>query len=457
MNTTFDELLLRVASVFGLQGDIEINICLELIARHFGFTYGGIYEIDQFNNFNLKERFINGFDFRTTFAATDLNELERESISKKELFYFHDFNNIKSKTILEFFKASSIIARVMRDSVNNACAIIVLCNKENKAPVNDINLSQFSTVAGMILAKISKRVCENKLVSARQTMESILDNTGIDIYVNDFNTHEILYVNKSMAAPYGGIEKFKNEKCWKILFPEQNGQCSFCPQKNLIDEDGNPTKIYTWDYKRALDGSWFRVFSAAFRWTDGRLAHVVSSANITDNKRNEELIQYMAHYDELTKLPNRRMLLVDCERRINASTAETVGYVLFFDIDRFKAINDNLGHDAGDEFLVQLGEFFQSISSLKGVVYRNGGDEFVAILDGDIGEDGLNTLTQDILQRFKLPWKLKNGEVYCDISIGVACFPHDGITAERLLNKADKAMYYSKNHGGGCVSFSKEL
>lgn len=92
----------------------------------------------------------------------------------------------------------------------------------------------------------------------------------------------------------------------------------------------------------------------------------------------------MAHYDALTKLPNRRRLLEDCECRINHAKADDTGYVLFFDIDGFKAVNDTLGHDAGDELLIKLGAFFSAIPMLENAIYRNGGDEFVALIDGDV-------------------------------------------------------------------------
>ena len=293
---------------------------------------------------------------------------------------------------------------------------------------------------------------------AQAALERVLDNTGIDIYVNDFHTHDILYVNKSMAAPYGGQEQFVGRKCWEVLFPGQHGPCDFCPQQKLIDNQGNPTKVYTWDYQRPFDGSWFRVFSAAFQWADGRLAHVVSSADITENKRNEALIERLANYDQLTGLPNRRMLVNECDQRINRTTAAGKGYLLFFDIDGFKAINDQLGHDAGDEFLIQLGQFFAGIPMLKDSIYRNGGDEFVALLDGEgVTKENVQSLCGFIHERFKRPWHLTKGPVRCSTSIGVACFPEDGRSAEALLQKADQAMYLSKNQGGGRLCFGYQL
>lgn len=304
---------------------------------------------------------------------------------------------------------------------------------------------------------IGVRVYQNKISFAKNSLESILDNTGIDIYVNDFHTHKVLWVNKSMAAPYGGPSAFLGKVCWQVLFPGQDGPCEFCPQKNLLDEDGNPSKVYIWDYQRPFDGSWFRVFSAAFRWVDGRLAHVVSSADITDNKRNEELIEYLANFDSLTGLPNRRKLINDCTILIDHIQNRGNGYLLFFDLDGFKAINDNYGHDSGDEFLIQLGEFFLGIPMLKNRMYRHGGDEFVALINGSVMKDNIRSLVNFIHERFKKPWPLKKGNVFCNTSVGVACYPEDGNTSEELIRKADHAMYEIKKKGGAGICFYEEI
>lgn len=140
------------------------------------------------------------------------------------------------------------------------------------------------------------------------------------------------------GSPLRWPSAFLGKLCWQVLFPGQSGPCEFCPQKHLLDENGNRGKVYVWDYQRPFDGTWFRVFSAAFRWVDGRLAHVVSSADITDNKRNEELIQYLANFDSLTGLPNRRKLINDCDNMIGHMRDNAKAYLLFFDLDGFKAI-----------------------------------------------------------------------------------------------------------------------
>lgn len=115
-----------------------------------------------------------------------------------------------------------------------------------------------------------------------------MNNMGVDIYVNSFDSHDMLYANESMAAPYGGIEHFEGKKCWQALYTDKTGECEFCPKRHLIDENGLPTKVYSWDYQRPFDKCWFRVFSAAFAWIDGQMAHVITSVDIDHQKKIEE-------------------------------------------------------------------------------------------------------------------------------------------------------------------------
>ena len=126
------------------------------------------------------------------------------------------------------------------------------------------------------------------IVRASNTLGSIMNNMGVDIYVNSFDSHDMLYANRSMVEPYGGIEHFWGKKCWEALYSDKTGECEFCPKRHLIDENGHPTKVYSWDYQRPFDKCWFRVFSAAFAWVDGQMAHVITSVDIDHQKKIEE-------------------------------------------------------------------------------------------------------------------------------------------------------------------------
>ncbi|MEG0528424.1 MAG: sensor domain-containing diguanylate cyclase [Longicatena sp.] len=427
---------------------------LTLLCNEHSFEHGMIYEISQFNIFHLKEHTKDDTHIpKESYALHELQKYYLESYQQDALCLWHSDSKMS-----EIFGCATLLIYPILDMNKQVLGFIACSTGEEDIELDASSLASLKMEITLFSQFVKDRMYENKVSFAITSLEDILDNTGIDIYVNDFNNHDILYVNKSMAAPYGGAKEFMNRKCWEVLFPGQKGQCEFCPQKNLIDEDGNPTKVYTWDYQRAFDGSWFRVFSSAFHWIDGRMAHVVSSADITDNKKYEALIHHMANYDELTNLPNRRMLIEECARRIKQATPDEKGYVLFFDIDGFKSINDNYGHDAGDEFLVLLGKFLLEIPLLKDNIYRNGGDEFVAVLGGEnFTHEHIKNLCNSILHRFQMPWKLSKGEVYCSTSIGIACYPEDGNDPEELICVADQAMYKVKKSGGAGIQFHEDI
>ncbi len=454
-----DELILKLATLFADQQVQMDNVrqAQQLITNYFGFDISLVYEPGVNNQLNEMSRY--SFTKKEYPEILFLNNLEEEFNNRLiyEGFLMLNRNEELSEyelKLLDIFDAKTLYIESVLDDNNRIFGIVANAGQRMVYSNDEFNLLHI--VNAMLIKYTTFNLYKKRLKFAQNSLEKILDNTGIDIYVNDFNTHDILYVNESMAAPYGGKEKFMGNKCWQVLFPGQTGPCEFCPQKKIIDEKGNPTKVYIWDYQRAFDGSWFRVFSSAFTWIDGRLAHIVSSADITDNKKNEEIIKYLANYDSLTKLPNRRMLIEKCKEDIDNSTKGEQGYLLFFDIDGFKSINDNFGHDAGDEFLIMLGEFFNNIPMLKDSIYRNGGDEFVALI-GKVEKESIRSLCHFILERFKKPWKLKKGDVFCGTSIGIACYPEDGSSAEELLQIADRAMYKVKKTGGGNILFGYEL
>lgn len=435
-----------------------IDVSLKLICEAFSFDGGLVYEIDQSNLFNLKERYTpRDIRLRESFSIDEINPGFRSHMAMTIVSSIDGSHSRENgKELLDILFASHTTIFSIVDENERISGLIVFLKTVSNRTQSGQELKRFSVLLAMLGRYVGVRVYQNKLSFAKNSLESILDNTGIDVYVNDFNTHEVLWVNKSMAAPYGGVSEFVGKTCWQVLFPGQSGPCDFCPQNKLIDEEGNPSKVHTWDYQRPFDGSWFRVFSAAFRWVDGRLAHVVSSADITDNKRNEELIKYLANYDSLTRLPNRRKLINDCDVLIDHVGTSAKGYVLFFDIDGFKTVNDSFGHESGDEFLAQLGEFFCGIPMLRNRIYRHGGDEFVALIDGSVTRDNIRSLVNFIHERFKRPWTLKKGEALCNASVGVTCYPEDGVTSEELIHKADLAMYEVKKAGGAGICFYEE-
>ena len=168
-------------------------------------------------------------------------------------------------------------------------------------------------------------------------------------------------------------------------------------------------------------------------------------SDITDRKRSEERINYLAFYDSLTGLPNRTLIhrLID-QALIEAERTQQQGALLFIDLNRFKPINDTLGHDVGDRLLQQVGQRFRNALRNADVVARMGGDEFVAALFNISRREHAGYVAQKLLDALREPILLDGHELRVGASIGISVYPEDGLDTATLLRYADVAMYRAK-------------
>jgi diguanylate cyclase (GGDEF)-like protein len=155
----------------------------------------------------------------------------------------------------------------------------------------------------------------------------------------------------------------------------------------------------------------------------------------------------LAHTDPLTGLPNRRGLQLSLAQALPLCRGESAVAVYLLDLDGFKPVNDRLGHDAGDELLVQVGQRLKRQLRHSDVVARLGGDEFVIMTTGITGEDDALVLGRKLLAAFDLPFEVHGQPCRVGLTIGFALAPHDGREAEGLLKRADAAMYAGKQAG----------
>ncbi|WP_160317743.1 putative bifunctional diguanylate cyclase/phosphodiesterase [Pseudobacteroides cellulosolvens] len=193
--------------------------------------------------------------------------------------------------------------------------------------------------------------------------------------------------------------------------------------------------------------------SFAFLNDENSVSFIGTVLDITKQKKAEEQIRHMAYYDALTSLPNRHMLTDYLSQRIvmNKANNHRVA-VIFIDLDRFKLINDTLGHNYGDKLLQETALRLKSCIGQNDIVSRYGGDEFVIIID-NTDENSVSQISNRIVSQFVNPFKLGSREVYTTPSIGISFYPEDGQDVDTLIKNADTAMYRAKDNGKNNYQF----
>jgi diguanylate cyclase (GGDEF)-like protein/PAS domain S-box-containing protein len=175
---------------------------------------------------------------------------------------------------------------------------------------------------------------------------------------------------------------------------------------------------------------------------------VFNSRDVTDRKVIQQRIQHLAYHDNLTGLPNRSLLqdrLAHSIARAERSSKKVA--VLFIDLDNFKNINDTLGHDIGDELLRQVSRRLSECVRLEDTIARQGGDEFIVLLDSLEDSRGASIVAQKILNTLRQAFVLTGTEQHVSGSVGIALYPEDGRDAQTLMRNADTAMFHGKGLG----------
>jgi len=234
---------------------------------------------------------------------------------------------------------------------------------------------------------------------------------------------------------------------YDIIFEEDRDEVRHLSK--LINDVG-PT---TFSYRvRRKDGSliWFETTSRSMRNPlTGDIDEIVCvSRDISERKHAEEQIEYQAYHDALTGLPNRRLfrdrltVALAHARRLQSTLA-----VMFLDLDRFKYVNDTLGHSFGDEMLKTVAARLQTALREEDSIARMGGDEFTVLLPELNNPEDAAMVAQKLIDAVAHPMRIEGTELFITTSIGIALYPADGDTAESLLKNADHAMYRAKDAG----------
>jgi len=291
---------------------------------------------------------------------------------------------------------------------------------------------------------------------SEQLLESVTGNITEGIY-RGVPGQGLVYINQALATMFGfsDTQEMKAQS-GPILYasPSQRDQL----HQLLIDNGAYRNQEV--EFIRPDGSHFFAINSAvASRNADGSISHfdgVIS--DITERKQAEEAVHRLAHYDELTGLPNRTLLHDRIGQAIaHASRGNHSLAVMFMDLDRFKSVNDSLGHGIGDQLLVAVSQRLVNTLRQYDTISRVGGDEFVIVLPG-ANFDSATQKASSLIRQFREMFKIEGHELVITPSIGVAIYPHDGRQPETLLRNADTAMYHAKERGRATFEFfTKEL
>ena len=303
-----------------------------------------------------------------------------------------------------------------------------------------------------------RKLSENALRESELRYRSLFDNT-LEGIAHCRMLHEpgqppdFLYLNVNSAfEKLTGLSDVIGKKVSEVIPGIQHSNPELFEIYGRVAANGEPEKFET--FVEEL-GIWFSI--SVYQAEPGCFVAVFD--NITERKATEARIDFLAHHDPLTGLPNR--VLVKDHFKLAKAYAERNGSkvaLLFLDLDRFKTINDSLGHATGDALLKSVARRLQECVRDTDTISRQGGDEFVILLSYVYDPDAVITASNKILEHLTTPFSIEGHVLSTSASIGVTLYPDDGDDFGTLLRKADTAMYQAKESGRNtCYFFDQQM
>lgn len=334
-------------------------------------------------------------------------------------------------------------------------------NNEKKLELKKIKFSEFALLAehanAMLEAKIKADIYlerYQKIVSKSDDFLAYIDNTYTYLavskgYLDFFDKNESEIVGKTIPELFGQtyFDKELKSSCDRVLGGE-------------IFEREYWIKSPSGEYY-FLHVKYFPYISSLDKGTENIQAYVVSARDMTDKKINDEKLlasekelDYLAHNDSLTGLPNRHLLHDRISHAITLSARNNMMLGLcFLDLDNFKKINDSFGHSYGDEILIQFSKRVESVIRSCDTLSRIGGDEFILMVENITKVSEIEPIIKKLQSVFNKPFTVKEQKFFLTASVGISFYPEQGLESETLIKNADAAMYKAKSMGRNTYAF----
>ncbi len=330
------------------------------------------------------------------------------------------------------------------------------CDKPTEKRAFMAHISRFHGNSGNILISHANITARKQAEGELQLFASLFNSSNEAIVITDAD-NRIITTNPAFTNLTGYTQDEVAGQDPRILSAGKTPPELYAEMWQDINRDGH-WQGELWDRRKSGEPypKWLSI--AVVRDRAGKIINYIGSfIDITERKASEEKIRYLAYHDALTDLPNRFSL--------NERLVQALGFsrrnqqllaLLLIDLDRFKVINDTLGHAVGDELLVLVAKRLRSAVRDSDIVARLGGDEFVIVLPCIDSPDDAAAVASKILSLIAAPYVVANRELRTAPSIGISIYPHDSSDPLELLKNADVAMYHAKEMGRGNYQFYKD-
>ncbi|HZX29943.1 MAG TPA: EAL domain-containing protein [Rhodocyclaceae bacterium] len=314
-------------------------------------------------------------------------------------------------------------------------------------------INSMTEKVGTLLQQHARNAADLK--KQKKLLQSVIEHAPVRVFWKDrdcryLGCNTLFARDAGLENPDDLIGKTDYEAAWK-----EQAELYRADDRTVM-ESGKPKLDY--EEPQTTPGGhaiWLHTSKVPLRDENGAVMGVLGVyMDITERKATDVRLDYLAHHDTLTGLHNRLSLLQRLDQALTTVRREKRGLsVLFLDLDRFKTINDTLGHGVGDTLLTQVATRLRETVRESDIVARLGGDEFVVVLTDIEGTAGAVRVAEKILGQLRAPYYIDGRELHSTPSIGVAIYPTDGEDADTLMKNADTAMYQAKAQGRNSIKF----
>jgi diguanylate cyclase (GGDEF)-like protein/PAS domain S-box-containing protein len=300
--------------------------------------------------------------------------------------------------------------------------------------------------------KKNNRHLKTSLQETNEQLRSFFNNTSDAINITNLDG-ELLYVNASFEKMYGWTKEELIGKPLPII-PNFLGEDEKRRRELLLE--GNTISSWEDQFLRK-DGTYIdvNVSVSPLRDSDGVInGFAAITRDETERKKVEQTLKELVYHDPLTGSANRRCFHEFLSKTIDeAKKNNRIFALLYLDCDRFKWVNDTMGHDIGDELLQQFVRRIENVLPPSGSIFRLGGDEFAIILSDVSSKEDIISFADPIIDTLQTPWCIQEHQFVTTSSIGISTYPHDGEDSKPLISNADHALYQAKADGRNLFLF----